>query len=366
MSVFCDGNPCDYMKLMRGHIENLTSGYMCGRFVQDSGVWRAGSYIANYLEKCGLKVIIQPFTVQVNVIEDAMVVADGDTLIPGVDFLISPSSSSFDTTINMSDSTIPVRFIGNAREGRAGGDTSIIFLTKDTSLNLIWSVSTKQRQGIRVLVRREKVNTLRIKVRASLREVTFWNIMGVYEGGGKDYVLFSAHYDHIGKLGSSCFYGASDNASGVSMVMVLAEYTVRVWKPKKNVVFLFTAGEELGLLGSQWYVVNPTFPLKKTKVVNLDIVGGGDNGIVVVGAYEHRSMYRKVKKYARKLGVNVKKRRMAPNSDHYPFHVAGVPAIFIYTDGGAPCYHNPCDTLGNLSLSASGMLVDIIRYSFLR
>ena len=112
--------------------------------------------------------------------------------------------------------------------------------------------------------------------------------------------------------------------------------------------------EEVGILGSKFYVDNPLFPLEDVKfVLNLDILGTGDEGITVVNGVQHKKLFKKLTSINSKQQylAKVKIRGRAANSDHYWFSQLGIPAFFIYTMGGIKAYHDVYDKSQTLPLS---------------
>src|SRR5690606_37015931 len=111
------------------------------------------------------------------------------------------------------------------------------------------------------------------------------NIVGQIEGENKDsLILITAHFDHLGKVGNSLFPGASDNASGTAFLLELAKHFSKN-PPKYSLVFIGFAGEEAGLVGSQYFVENPLVDLSKIKfLLNFDIMGAGEDGIQIVNS----------------------------------------------------------------------------------
>ncbi len=157
-------------------------------------------------------------------------------------------------------------------------------------------------------------------------------------------IVFTAHYDHLGigtpdESGDSLYNGFSDNAAGVAMLLAIARSLAgdRSAPLDYSAVFLFLSGEERGLLGSDYYVAHPMWPLERTAaVVNLDAgappapptswhLAGVDStglGAIAIGiAAEH--------------GWDIATSSARPNSDYYPFAREGVPALFIIP-GPAP------------------------------
>jgi hypothetical protein len=112
------------------------------------------------------------------------------------------------------------------------------------------------------------------------------NVVGFLEGTDPklkdEYIMYSAHYDHVGigkpdAVGDSIYNGARDNAIGTTAVLSMAE-NIGKYPTKRSSVFIFFTGEEKGLLGSQYYVQHPLFPLKQI-VYGFNTDGGGYNDI---------------------------------------------------------------------------------------
>jgi Zn-dependent M28 family amino/carboxypeptidase len=156
-------------------------------------------------------------------------------------------------------------------------------------------------------------------------------------------IVFAAHYDHLGigaadARGDSIYNGFSDNAAGVGMLLAIAEAMARgPGEPLRySVVFLFPTAEELGLLGSDYYVARPLWPLARTAaVIALDagappapptswrIAGGSANALGTVAV-----------DVALAHGWSATVSPATPNSDYYPFARSGVPAVMIIPGPG--------------------------------
>ncbi len=196
------------------------------------------------------------------------------------------------------------------------------------------------------------------------------NVMGLLEGTDKkdEYVLVTAHYDHIGKRDTIINYGADDDGSGTVSVLELAEAFAKAKAegngPRRSIVFMTVSGEEHGLWGSAYYANHPVYPLEKTTVdLNIDMIGriGNDymkdkdsaNYVYVIGDNKLSSdltpiteaingIYTKLK-LDRKYNDPKDPNRFYYRSDHYNFAEKGVPIIF-YFNGVHPDYHRPTDT----------------------
>jgi hypothetical protein len=185
------------------------------------------------------------------------------------------------------------------------------------------------------------------------------NVVGMVKGTEKpdSFLVISAHYDHLGKMGTSSnnavFRGANDNASGVALMLHLAAQIAAKPLPY-SVVFIAFAGEEAGLLGSAHFVKTPMVKLKNIKfLINLDLLGTGDDGIMVVNATEFPKEWKMLDEINTENGwlKQIGQRGKAQNSDHYWFTEAGVPAFFIYTMGGVAAYHDIYDLPETLPLT---------------
>lgn len=169
------------------------------------------------------------------------------------------------------------------------------------------------------------------------------NVVGFLESSDSDLksevVVFTAHYDHVGigvpVAGDSIYNGAADNASGVSGLLELADaFSSLSVSPKRSLLFLAVTAEEKGLLGSEYYVENPIYPMAKTVAnFNFDIIGIGDSTGLVVYGQERSSLGNVVEKAAQQFNLKIMpddlpEENIFIRSDHYNFAKKGVPAIF--------------------------------------
>lgn len=195
------------------------------------------------------------------------------------------------------------------------------------------------------------------------------NLIGYIKGKRSDsFIVFSAHYDHLGMQGDAMFPGASDNASGSSMILYLAKHFSKS-KPACNMVFILFSGEEAGLMGSEFFTANPTFDIQKIKMlVNIDIMGDAKNGITVVNGEVFKAKFDALVKLnaTRNYLPEVRIRGKARNSDHYHFSEKGIPSFFIYSMGGAGYYHDVFDKANTLTLAnyenVAKLLIDFVHF----
>jgi aminopeptidase YwaD len=184
------------------------------------------------------------------------------------------------------------------------------------------------------------------------------NLVAFIPGSAKpdSFIVFTAHYDHLGQMGTDTYFpGANDNASGCAMLLNLAKYySAPAHKPKYSIAFIAFSAEEAGILGSKYYTEHPLFPLKQIRfLVNMDIMGTGDEGITVVNGTLFPDEFKSLQTINDKehFLTEVKIRGKAANSDHYFFSEKGVKAFFIYTRGGIKAYHDTDDKAATLPLT---------------
>ncbi len=374
-------------KEAREVINTLTSKKYFGRGYIKDGDGKAANYIQNKFEKFGLKPIngnyFQDFTMPVNTFPGAMdLKAEGKRLEPGKDFIVYPASAAADKTCtvflcdtnnvlqkleeNSNVCLLIPSIVFNAKREEAASllkskkTGAVIFLEEK---KLTWSVSGSQ-YNIPVLTALSKSFPENVKSVSMHIDAVFnsnhqtQNVIGMAEGSSKkdSFLVFTAHYDHLGGMGKKIFFpGANDNASGTSMLLALAEYFSKPEnKPDYNMVFISFAGEEAGLKGSEYYVQHPLFPLNKIRfLTNLDLLGTGNDGIMVVNATEFKDDFERLKSIndSKNYVTKINERGKAKNSDHYYFSEKGVPAFFIYTMGGVTYYHDVFDRAATLPLT---------------
>jgi Zn-dependent M28 family amino/carboxypeptidase len=170
------------------------------------------------------------------------------------------------------------------------------------------------------------------------------NVVGVVRGAdprrGKEYVAFSAHWDHLGigpaVNGDTIYNGAADNASGVADLLAIARAAAAGPQPKRSLLFIFVTAEESGLLGSDYFARNPTVPAAQI-IANLNMDGGNLLGrtrdLNVLGDSKS-TLGPQLAAMIRRDGM-----RLSPDqhpeaghfyrSDHFSFAKAGIPAVSI-------------------------------------
>lgn len=375
-------------------MDSLCAPYYDGRGYVNEGDIRAGDFLVRELTKIGAVQVNdlpmeQFYKFNVNTFPSSMMVSLGDdTLTPGVEYIVDPNSGTaagsfsvievnsetlkkdFGGTVNLKNEPKEQRiYVFNftdlsdkekIKEVKAYAYEAMNFfpVVWVTNQKKTWSVGRGQRNYPLIEIDSaaytftEMIN-LNI-INNYIPKYESKNIIGCIPGKKKKkYVVFTAHYDHLGRMGSEAYFpGANDNASGCAMLLSLANYYAKN-QPEYTAVFCFFSGEEAGLIGSNYFVNHPYLPLKKIKfVINIDIMGSASKGITLVNGAVHEEYFNRFvdinneKKYL----PEIKKRGAAANSDHHFFSEAGVPAFFIYSMGSVTNYHDVFDTPENTPL----------------
>jgi Zn-dependent M28 family amino/carboxypeptidase len=201
------------------------------------------------------------------------------------------------------------------------------------------------------------------------------NVVGLIRGMdpalGEEAVLIDAHYDHLGigapVDGDSIYNGADDDASGVVAVLGAARALAAGPPPRRTVVLLATTGEELGLLGTRWYLEHPVVPLART-VANLEIemigrpdpmVGGAGKGWLT--GFERSTMGERLAA----AGIPVvpdprPDQHFFERSDNIAFARQGIPAHTLSSYGMHHDYHTPADEPARIDAAHLASLVDAV------
>lgn len=222
-----------------------------------------------------------------------------------------------------------------------------------------------------------QVKPVQITYRTTMdvRTVETENVLGYLEGTDKknELIIISAHYDHIGVRengrGDRINNGADDDGSGTVSVMEIAKAFVDAKRdgsgPRRSILFMTFSGEEKGLLGSEYYVRHPVFPLENTVVdLNIDMVGRRDPEhkesepyVYVIGADALSSDLQQLSEEINRKYCNLKfdytyndrahPSRLYYRSDHWNFAKNDIPIIF-YFDGIHEDYHKPSDEVSKI------------------
>lgn len=184
-----------------------------------------------------------------------------------------------------------------------------------------------------------------------------------------EYVIVSAHYDHLGVRDGQTFHGADDNAGSVAMMLETARlFTNAPVRPRRSLVFLSCDLEENLLWGSRWFVAHPPWPLEQVKLfITAELIGRtlGDlplPAVFVMGG-ENAAGLRKLvdavpcseKLQVRHLGADL----VGTRSDYGPFRGEKIPFLF-FSGGEHRDYHRPTDTAEKLDYERIANITEVV------
>lgn len=371
-------------------IEELSSKKYEGRANYKRGDLKAAKYIAGEFKKIkGLEPSVndgylQPFLYNVNVFHKRVEMSvDGMELQPGNDFIVREFSPSQKGTFPLvyieekdhdPERLLPMLEKGDFRNAYIVLQFDLVYKYMGIAPESLYKMPVA---GL-IMIRKERPpffrsrsgslqpipviwtsstfpdNAKEISVRIESRMIKNYessNVIAHIPGKGRadSCIIFVAHYDHLGHFGKDVFYpGANDNASGVAFLLTLAEYYAQPEnRPDLTYIFIAFAAEEINLLGSEYYTDNPVIPLDRIyQVINLDMVAdNGDRLFVETGpeGEENLLRFREINDRLNLFGT-IEQHPLSNDSDHYPFAMKQVPALYIMVDGDASSvYHTPLD-----------------------
>ncbi len=235
------------------------------------------------------------------------------------------------------------------------------------------SLPDKVPDSVRVFMQNGEMEKLRnyariAGVRTGGGKINSINVASIIEGSvyPNEYIVLTAHLDHVGMEGEEIFNGADDDGSGSMALLEIAQAfkmaAVDGNRPKRSIVILHVSAEEKGLLGSEYYTENPLYPLEDTITnLNVDMIGrtdptrdsDNDDYIYLIGTDRLSSMLHETSERVNKKTVNLEldyrfnawddPNRFYFRSDHYNFAKNNIPVIF-YFSGTHEDYHMPTDT----------------------
>ena len=199
---------------------------------------------------------------------------------------------------------------------------------------------------------------------------TGYNVVAYVEGSDPqlkdECVVMGGHFDHCGLHAGLHFAGADDNASGSAVVMEIAQaFAALDVKPKRSVVFVLFGGEEMGLMGSNYFADHIPSQFKKVDAMfNFDMVGEGDGTgcAVTERSPQLKEMIQQADEHVKTLRrTHVIKRVGVRSSDFAPFFLKGAACASFYSNGPHLHYHRTGDTIYRIN---PDMLADVAKLAF--
>ncbi len=232
-----------------------------------------------------------------------------------------------------------------------------------------------------------KGKILRFTEAVKTEDITLNNVAACVEGSDpelkKEFIIFSAHADHIGESARGINPGADDNASGCAAVLSLAEaFQSLDKKPLRSLLFLWVSGEEIGLFGSKLYIDNPLVPLEHTIVdLNMDMIGRikgvadttadhpmtGPTGVFIITGNQSSELMSIAEEidegtildFDYSLSGRKHPLQLFARSDHYNFVKHDIPVLF-FTTGLHIDYHTPGDVVEKIDFKKMELITETI------
>jgi aminopeptidase YwaD len=228
-------------------------------------------------------------------------------------------------------------------------------------------------------------NTVAFKVNLVKKKAENYNVIGILEGTDSvlrnEAIVIGGHYDHLGRGGQGSLtpnstdihFGADDNASGTAGVLELAIQAAKARNNKRTLIFVAFGAEEEGLIGSNYYVNNPVFPLEQTvAMVNMDMIGRLREGKLTVGGIGTASEWNELVKRRNEFSSDKKDEiglgklfNLQLNedgfgaSDHSSFYGKKIPVLFFFT-GTHEDYHKPSDTVDKINFDGLNSVITYV------
>ena len=369
-------------------VKELSSAKYQGRGYAEDGANKAGRWIAKEFARAGAdEVVCQPFTLDINTFPGKMEMSiDGKKMVPGVDFTLREFNPSikgeynlyYIDTLNYDADKIFADLASPEYEGamvvcdfmfsyKHLADFKRLQSKECSNVGLIytWEEPLKFYKAYGEVVREKPIiwvkpdfptDAKRVKVNMEnkfLEDYECFNVIAKVEGKRHDSCyVFTAHYDHLGKLGKKTYYpGAHDNASGTAAIITLAAHYAE-HMPEYDMYFIAFSGEDANLRGSVWYAEHPLVALSEIKYLfNLDMIADNNPNQYCEVSDEGMAGYERMEQINAEKGYfkALDRSELADNSDHYPFAERHVPCIFFMNEDGDAFkyYHTVYDTWEN-------------------
>jgi len=282
----------------------------------------------------------------------------------------------------------PLKLLDNKKEE----DIALVYIDKDNFLKSFGFNEKKLKNYIKKIEKTEQPNFIELKKSVFLKfnnteqTLTSSNILGIVTGTdlSNQYIVISAHYDHLGTKGDEVYNGADDNGSGVTAVLEIANAFQKAsengYGPRRSILFLLVSGEEKGLLGSKYYTSHPVYPLDKTMVdLNIDMIGRrnekheeSNHYVYLIGADKLSDELNEISEAVNAdytqleldytYNADDDPNRFYYRSDHYNFAKNNIPVIF-YFNGTHKDYHKISDTADKIELDALRIRAQLVFYT---
>ena len=369
----------------------LAADSLKGRANYTPSLEKAALYISAQFEKAGLQPLAgystypQPFIPDLPFNQRLEQVKVNGVTQPERSYFYT-SSYQFPPTLRTGDFTVihfsnasTDSFINTVNRAMDTITSPLLFIVPVADLKLLALLREKQfkvpAHTLLIIASNEEHPVVEVALKPDIRKKMLFNVIGMLPGIGlqNEFVLITAHYDHLGvqKGGRDSIYnGANDNASGTAAMLSMVRYFAGLKNNERTILFAAFAGEELGLFGSM-YLASMLDAKALTAMFNLEMLGKvndvGRRSLIITG--ESRSTLGKImRKYCKTIKIAFdmnRDERLFERSDNHPFALQGVPAhTFMCFTPSDKNYHQPSDEIktldmNNLSFLLKGLLPGI-------
>lgn len=408
---------------LKSYISFLADDKLEGRRAGSAGENTAAVFIANTFSALGVMPkgtdqFFQPFTIDEGkkIKKSSFFEIGGKSMTPGVDFFplgYSPDSKTIEAASSVAISERGVPWFVDLQEGYeenkenphfdidewvkakskyavSKGATAILLFNSGTNDEMIFNGKDKSDKATLPIIYINKAAfakhfsdkeftydyKLRVETEPNIRNSK--NVIGYIDNNAPTTVVIGAHYDHLGygedgnsmiRSGEKSIHnGADDNASGTAGLLLLAEIIKKEKLKNHNYLFIAFSAEELGLMGSKYFVENSTIDLKKvTYMINMDMIGRMNDSTrsLTVGGFGTSPVWSSVVKADKKMNINFKIDSSGSGpSDHTSFYRKDIPVLFFFT-GLHSDYHKPSDDWNKINYSGEWNILKFA-YSILK
>ncbi len=209
---------------------------------------------------------------------------------------------------------------------------------------------------------------IELSVKLSLKVRKARNVIAFINNNAPNTVILGAHYDHLGygedknslDALNEIHNGADDNASGTAALLEIARKLKNQAPPANNYLLMHFSGEELGLMGSKYWLENPTVSVKANYMINMDMVGRYDTARkLTIGGYGTSPEWSNtIPMLANKFAYKIDSAGTGP-SDHASFYRKDIPVLFFFT-GSHPDYHKASDDWDKINYAGINDIVNLV------
>ncbi|GAB3009693.1 hypothetical protein GCM10027051_08530 [Niabella terrae] len=372
-------------------INKLASDDMRGRKVYTPQIDEAAAFIATEFKNAGLQPLIGSSFLQrfstISATQQGLTASAGNQQLDAKNFVVLTASPEVTITANqdypVKRITAQDNFFAKAMEYASAGQNAIVLVDTSFAQRFPRLAVLKRnffKSAATVVFVSGDIDLKNFKLTAThqIKELQLSNVAGLLTGNKRkdEYVIFSAHYDHIGigqaENGDSIYNGANDDASGTTAVIELAKYYAKKKDNDRSIIFVAFTAEEVGGFGSQ-YFSQQLDPEKVMAMFNIEMIGTdskwGKNSAYITG-YEKTNMGDILQKNLQGSGFSFHPdpypdQQLFYRSDNATLARLGVPAHTISTSkmDSEPNYHKASDEVSTLDLENMTRIIKSIAIS---